>query len=156
MTKHLDEHEISDAVAGLELGAVSADHLESCLSCRQRVSEMRDLIDARRRELEADAPDWDRQRRGIFLRLPAGPAGHSARRRPWTRTLLAVAAVLVAAIGIRAFRQPAPPVEAGSDSELPVEQILADVEALLADDSVPGFERIDPGLEEELYENGAS
>jgi hypothetical protein len=37
-----------------------------------------------------------------------------------------------------------------------VEEILAEVDAVLADDSIPGFEVIDPGLEEAIYENGTS
>jgi hypothetical protein len=157
MNKHLDEHEITAAVAGLELEAAAAEHLGSCLSCRQRVSEMRDLIDARQRDLEAGAPDWERQRQKILARLPsAATVQPMRRRRVWTRPLLAVAAVLVAAIGLRALWMPAPSVDPLSDSELPVEQILAEVDAVLADDSIPGFELIDPGLEEELYENGTS
>ena len=51
---------------------------------------------------------------------------------------------------------PAPPVDSGVVPELPVEQILAEVDAVLADDTIPGFELIDPGLDEEFYENGAS
>ena len=78
-------------------------------------------------------------------------------RRRWTRPLLVAAAALVAAIGLRALWAPAPVVvENGTVSELPVEQILAEVDAVLADDSIPGFEIIDPGLEEAIYENGAS
>mgnify|MGYP001813987154 FL=1 len=156
MKNHLEEHEITAAVAGLELEDAAAGHLGACLSCRQRVSAMGELIDGRRQDLEAEAPDWDRQRQEILMRLPSVPAAQPARRRVWTRPLLAVAAVLVAVIGLRALWAPAPSVDPGNDSELPVEQILAEVDAMLADDSIPGFERIDPGLEEELSENGTS
>jgi anti-sigma factor RsiW len=156
MNNHLDEHEITDAVAGLELEAAAAEHLGSCLSCRQRVSAMRNLIDARKQHIEAEAPEWERQRQEILLRLPSATTGQAARRRVWTRPLLAVAAVLVAAAGLRALWSPTPPVDPMSDAELPVEQILAEVDALLADDSIPGFELIDPGLEDAIYENGAS
>jgi anti-sigma factor RsiW len=156
MNKHLDEHEITAAIAGLELEAAAAEHLGACLSCRQRVSAMREMIDARRQDLEVDAPDWERQRQEILLRLPSVTVEQPARRRVWTRPLLAVAAVLVVAIGLRALWMPPPSVDPLSDSELPVEQILAEVDAMLADDSIPGFELIDPGLEEELSENGTS
>jgi hypothetical protein len=156
MNNHLDEHEITAAVAGLELEATAAEHLGACLSCRQRVSAMRDLIDERRQELESDAPDWERQRQEVLLKLPAVPAVQPARRRVWTRPLLAVAAVLVAAVGLRALWAPAPAVDPGIGSELPVEQILAEVDAVLADDSIPGFEFIDPGMDDEIFENGAS
>ena len=98
----------------------------------------------------------DQQRQEILLRLPSAPTGQPARRRVWTRPLLAVAAVLVAAIGLRALWTPAPTADPVGDTELPVEQILAEVDAMLADDSIPGFEFIDPGIDEEIFENGAS
>jgi hypothetical protein len=70
--------------------------------------------------------------------------------------LLAVAAVVIAAIGLRALWLPTSSVEPVIDSELPVEQILAEVDAMLADDAIPGFELVDPGLEDAIYENGTS
>ena len=117
---------------------------------------MRELIDAQRLRLEAEAPDWERQRQEVLLRLPSALMAGPGRRRWWTRPLLAVAAVLVAAIGLRALWMPLPPSEPVAGSELPVEQILAEVDAMLADDSIPGFELIDPGLDDAIYENGAS
>jgi len=156
MNKHLDEREITAAVAGLELEAAAEEHLGSCLSCRQRVSAMRDLIDTRRQELEVDAPDWQRQQQEILARLPSAAMEQSTRRRVWTRPLLAVAALLVAAVALRALWMPAPAVDPGDDVELPVEQILAEVDAVLADDSIPGFELIDPGFEDAISGNGTS
>jgi hypothetical protein len=155
MKIHFDEHEITAAVSGLELEGAAVEHLRSCLSCRQQVSLMRNVIDARRRRLEAEAPDWERQRQEILLRLRS-PSMAPPKRRQWTRPLLAVAAVLVAAVGLRALWMPPPPTNPATGSELPVEQILAEVEAVLADDSIPGFELIDPGLDGTIYENGAS
>jgi anti-sigma factor RsiW len=155
MKSHLEEHEITAAVAGLEIEAMAEEHLGSCVSCRQQVSAMRSVIDARRRDLEAEAPDWERQRQEIMLRLPGTPMARPRRRR-WTRPLLAVAAVLVAAIGLRALWAPAPVVDPGVASELPVEQILAEVDAMLADDSIPGFELIDQGMDDAIFEDGAS
>jgi hypothetical protein len=156
MKNHLDEREISTAVAGLELESASEEHLGSCLSCRQRVSAMRGVIDARRHDLEEEAPDWECQRQEILLRLPTELAARPSHRRLWIRPLLAVAAVLVVAIGLRILWTPAPPADPVAGTELPVEQILAEVDAVLADDSIPGFELIDPGLEDAIYENGAS
>jgi hypothetical protein len=157
MKTHLEEHEITAAVAGLELEPEAAEHLGSCLSCRQQVSAMREAIDERRQHLEAEAPDWDRQRQEIMAKLPVTPTIRPQRRRWWTRPVLAAAAILVAAIGLRALWAPAPVVvDNEAASELPVEQILAEVDAVLADDSIPGFEIIDPGLEDAIYENGAS
>jgi anti-sigma factor RsiW len=155
MKSHLEEHEITAAVAGLELEAAVEEHLGSCVSCRRQVFAMREVIDARLEDLEAEAPDWERQRQEIMLQLPATPMARP-KRRLWTRPLLAVAAVLVAAIGLRALWEPAPVVDQGVVSELPVEQILAEVDAMLADDSIPGFELIDQGMDDVIFENGAS
>ena len=155
MKSHLEEHEITAAVAGLELEAAVEEHLGSCVSCRRQVSAMREVIDARLEDLEAEAPDWERQRQEIMLQLPATPMARP-RRRLWTRPLLAVAAVLVAAIGLRALWAPAPVVDPGVVSELPVEQILAEVDAMLADDSIPGFELLDQGMDDAIFDNGTS
>jgi len=155
MKSHLEEHEITAAVAGLELEAAAEEHLGSCVSCRRQVFAMREVIDARLEDLEAEAPDWERQRQEIMLQLPATPMARP-KRRLWTRPLLAVAAVLVAAIGLRALWEPAPVVDPGVVSELPVEQILAEVDAMLADDSIPGFELLDQGMDDAIFDNGTS
>jgi len=156
MKSHLEEHEITAAVAGIELEAAAEEHLGSCLSCRRQVSAVRDVIDARRGDLAAEAPDWERQRQEVMSQLPSAQTALRGRRRLWTRPLLAIAAVLVAAVGLRALWTPAPTADPGVVSELPVEQILAEVDAMLADDSIPGFELIGPGLDDAIYENGAS
>jgi hypothetical protein len=70
--------------------------------------------------------------------------------------LLAVAAVLVVAIGLRVLWAPAPVADPGIVSDLPVEQILAEVDAILDDDSIPGFELIDQGMDDAIFENGTS
>jgi len=156
MRTHLEEHEIIAAVVGLELEAAAEEHLGSCVSCRRQVSAMRDVIDARRGDLEAEAPDWERQRQEIMLQLPSTPTIRPLGRRRWARPLLAIAAVLVAAIGLRALWAPPPAVDPGIVSELPVEQILAEVDAMLADDSIPGFELLDQGMDDAIFDNGAS
>ena len=156
MKTHLEENELTAVVAGLDLEAAAEEHLGSCVSCRRQVSAMRDVIDARRGDLEAEAPDWVRQRREIMSQLPPAPTVRPMRRSPWTRPLLAIAAVLVAAVGLRALWTPAPTADPGVVSELPVEQILAEVDAMLADDSIPGFELIDQGMDDAIFENGAS
>jgi hypothetical protein len=154
MKSHLDEHEITTAVSGLGLEPAAEEHLASCLSCRQQVSSMRELVDARRQGLEAGVPDWDQQRQEVLLRLSsASTAGERYRR--WVRPWLALAAILVAAIGLRMLWTP-PPADRATNAELPVEQILAEVDAVLADDSIPGFELIERGLDDAVFENGAS
>jgi len=156
MKTHLEEHEITDAVAGLELEAAAEEHLGSCVSCRRQVSEMQEAFDSRRERLAAEAPDWERQRQEIMLQLPSTPMARPRRRRVWTGPLLAVAAILVAAIGLKAMWTPVPVADPGFAAEMPVEQILAEVDAMLADDSIPGFEVIDQGMDDAIFENGAS
>jgi len=154
MKTHLDDHEMTTAMSGLELEPAAEEHLASCLSCRQQVSSMRELIDARRQSLEAGVPNWDQQRQEVLLRLSsASTAGERYRR--WVRPLLAIAAILVAAIGLRVLWTP-PPADRATNAEIPVEQILAEVDAVLADDSIPGFELIEPGLDDAVFENGTS
>ena len=48
------------------LEAAVEEHLGSCVSCRRQVSAMREVIDARLEDLEAEAPDWERQRQEIM------------------------------------------------------------------------------------------
>ena len=158
MKNHLEDRHITAAVAGLELEPDVERHLASCLSCRLQVVEMREQIDARRGEIEAGAPDWERQRREILLRLPEAPVMASARRKRWVRPLLAAAAVLLMVIGLRVLWVPGTPVTPVVDGEIAVEEILAEVDAVLADEYLPGFESIDPGVSdpESIFENGSS
>lgn len=157
MTQHLKDHEITLAVAGLELDPAVAEHLASCVSCRLDVSKTLEVIEARRRSIEDEAPDWELQRRQILDHLAAPPEARHGRRRWWTRPLLVAAAVLVAAIGLRALLwNPRTPTEPVQRAEVPVEEILAEVDAVLADDSIPGLEVIDPGLESAISDNGTS
>jgi predicted anti-sigma-YlaC factor YlaD len=156
MKTHLEEHEINAAVAGLELETRAEEHLASCVSCRRQVSAMQELVDARRKELEAEAPDWERQLQEVMLRLPSTPRARASRHNLWTRSLLAIAAVLVAVVGLRALWAPVPPADSGVVTEMPVEQILAEVDAMLADDSIPGLELIDQEMDDAVFENGAS
>jgi len=89
-----------------------------------------------------------------MLQLPSTPTTRSFRHRQWARPLLAIAAVLVVAIGLRALWTPTPVADPGVVSELPVEQILAEVDAMLADDSIPGLELIDQRMDDAIFENG--
>jgi len=158
MNTHLDEHQITAAVAGLELEPEAEEHLVSCLSCRQRVAAFKDLIDARGEQMAAEMPDWDRQQAEILLQLPKSLTGRPAKTRRWTRALFAAAAAVLVAVGLEFMWSPAPMGEPVVELEVPIEQILAEVDAALADDSLPGFESIDPGVDDpkSYFENGAS
>ncbi len=155
--RHLDDDQITAAVAELELEAWAEEHLASCLSCRQQVHDMRELIDMRRDRLTKEAPDWQRQRQEILLQLPSTVVARPRRNPRWLRPMLAAAAVLLVTVGLGLMRLTA----GGGGSEAPelaVEQILAEVDAVLADEAIPGFESIDPGMDdlEKLFSNGAS
>jgi hypothetical protein len=147
MTNHLDEHEISAAVAGLELAGPAAEHLESCLECRRRVAGMTQTILQRRAGQAAGEPDWEAARAVVLARLPGVESEPSAAGRlRWWRPLAAAAAVVAIAVAVGLLVPQRVAVDP-SEAELPVEEILAEVDAVLADDSIPGFELIDPGLE---------
>jgi hypothetical protein len=161
MSRHLEELELSAAVAGLELEREAVDHLASCLSCRQRVRAALELIGERRAELEVNEPDWEAQRNAVLDRLPQGSVV-TLRRSTWWRPLLAAAALLaLAASALLLLPRPAPQV---ADRQLPVEQILAEVDATLDGDAIPGFAPLSalvPGVDDDdelrsLFDNGAS
>jgi hypothetical protein len=147
MTDHLDEQEISAAVAGLSLAGAAAAHLSSCLDCRRQVVELELLIGCRRAEQTTGELDWEAARAAVLARLPAAEnEPFEARRLRWWRPLAAAAAVVVAAVAVGLLAPERVAVDP-SESEMPVEEILAEVDAVLEDDSIPGFELIDPGLD---------
>ena len=156
MKNHLNPEEFAAAVAGLELEPAVREHLESCMVCRQEVTDLERLIVARREEMLTHEPDWAASAKQIMDRLPAASVAGGQRRLRWLRPVLAVAAVLVMAVGLGILwpnGQVEPPV-----GEPSVEEILAEMDELLSDDSIPGFEIIDPELDdlETFFDNGAS
>ena len=82
MNSHLNDDQISSAVAGLPLDERSEEHLASCLSCRREIEMMNRVVDDRRAEILADTPDWDHQKDQIMARLPAAGA---VRGKLWRR-----------------------------------------------------------------------
>ena len=142
MKDHLDDVEFAAALAGDELSGEVSEHLGACVSCRRQLAEMRGWIEERRQRMERDAPDWQDQLDRIAARLDGVPAPR--RQRRWLRPAVAAAAAVAVAVGVGIMRLPR-----GEDvrSDLAVEEILAEADALLADDTIPGFEVIDPGFE---------
>jgi hypothetical protein len=152
MKSHLTSEEISAAVAGLEIDAPARDHLEGCVVCRAEGADLERRIAIRRRELRAEAPDWDVQTRQIMDRLPAAAGKDARRHRRWLRPVLALAAVLVLAVGLGILRSGG---SAGPPAPEPsVEDILAEMDELLSDDSIPGFEIIDPWIDDHTMDFG--
>jgi hypothetical protein len=156
MTTHLTDQEIAAAVAGGDLDQTARDHLADCVSCRTEVTDFHELVDSRRAQIAASEPDWPAMAGGVLDRLAALQPETAVRRPRWLRPVLAMAATVVIAVGIGLLLpdRHAPQ----SSDELAVEEILAEMDELLADDSIPGFEAIDPGTEElsSLIDNGAS
>jgi hypothetical protein len=153
MKDHLDDVEFAAALAGDELAGEVAEHLGTCVSCRRQLAGMRGWIEERRDRAERDAPDWKEQLERISARLDGVP--EPRRHRRWLRPAVAAAALIAVAVGVGILQQ-----RQGDDvrGDLTVEEILAETDALLADDSIPGFEVIDPGLEglREDPDNGVS
>lgn len=151
MSQHLDAGTLAAAVAGLELAPAAAAHLAACVSCRRSVDETVRALGARRDQLANEAPDWAAQRQAILARLPAPVVSLAPRRR--LRPLLALAAfILVGVLGLGLWRLDLArrPESPSLDERLALEQVLAEADALLADDSIPGFEPIDPFADSDL------
>jgi hypothetical protein len=158
MTRHLDDQEMTAAVAELELAPERAEHLGSCLDCSRQVAVLARLIERRRAEMTAGEPDWEVTSAAVLARI-AGSTGESPapQRVRWWRPLAAAAATVLVAVAV-VLLSPGERGQAPARSELPVDEILAEVDAVLDDDSIPGFEAIDPGLDmlEGYAANGAS
>lgn len=142
MKNHLDDVEFTSALAGERLDDEVTGHLGACVSCRRQLAGMRAWIDEQRDRTVQDAPDWQDQLDRIAARLDAVPTPR--RRARWLRPAVAAAALVMVAVGIGVVTLPR---EDEVREDLTVEEILAEAEALLADDSIPGFEVIDPGIE---------
>ena len=156
--RHLSDDEMATVSAGLPLEAGASEHLNSCLSCRSEIVAMKSLIDERRELLISEAPDWDRQRQNILERLPEESA--SAHYWRWKQPIMALAASLVIAIGISVIRFGSDTPQPITTAEVTLEDILAETESLLEDDSIPGLWVADPISDvddiETLFGNGAS
>jgi len=157
MKRHLSPEEITAAAAGLEIDEAARRHLASCIACRTEAERLGGVVDARRREIVAGAPDWAASKASVMDRLPESAARGAARKPRWLRPALAAAAALVVAVGLGVLR-PDGTVDPPTVGDPAVEEILAEMDELLSDDGIPGFEIIDPesGDLEAYFDNGAS
>ncbi|MEE4270276.1 MAG: hypothetical protein V2I67_01295 [Thermoanaerobaculales bacterium] len=157
MNRHLNPEEITAVAAGLEIDDAAQRHLDSCVACRAEVERLDGVIDARRAEIVAEEPDWAASKTAVMDRLPESAAPDATRKPRWVRPALAAAAAVVVAVGLGVLR-PENPVDPTTGGDPAVEEILAEMDELLSDDGIPGFEIIDPesGDLEAYFDNGAS
>ncbi len=140
MNRHLDEETLTALVAELDVGDEEREHLQGCVFCRRRIDKIRGPLESRRREIEAEAPDWDEHKGRIMADVLAA-TGRQLRppAKLWMRSALALAACVVIAVTVGIFTQENPAI---TQDEIPIEQILAEVDDLLAGDDLPGFEAL--------------
>jgi len=148
MKRHLDEKQLTGILMGEVMPTPIQDHIESCLSCRRKLDGLRNAVEAVRRDQESEMPDWDLQRQiileGLENRQATNGTGELHRLRRLRRFILPLAAGVFLALGGITLRQarvsPAVPTPRPA---LPIEEILTQADALLSDDSIPGFEGLD-------------
>lgn len=152
MTHHLDRDTMDLAAAGLLTDPVARAHLEDCVACRRAIDRFREVVDARRAEMERDMPDWDAQRMRILDRLPRRSSVTPIRTgRRWTRPILAAAATLLIAVGGSVFyHRSGPSPGATNRTEPAVEDILAQTDSLLDAEGIPGFNILDEVTDEDV------
>lgn len=141
MTTHLDDWQLSAFLASAELDRTMSEHLGSCMVCRRRLETFRQAVGEHRLALAEEAPDWQEQKQAILVRLDTTNRSASGRRpRRWLRPVLAAAATVVCVLGAALLQKTGDStLVATPRPELPIEEIFAQTEALLADDTIPGF-----------------
>jgi len=158
MTQHLDDREITQMLAGDDLAQTRHDHLENCLSCRAKIEDFRNAVEALRLKQKEEMPDWENQKDTILQRLAddqverpkneilnpnARYSSGSGWKRNFRRHLLMAAAMLLLFLGGIHLRSRSDlPLIATPKPELQIEDILLTADALLADTAIPGFESL--------------
>ncbi len=151
MSRHLDDHELASAAAGIPLEPERLAHLEECVSCRRSVNLFLDHVENRRRAMEEEAPDWDAHLEKVLDRLPYSSAAPLAVRRRWLSPLLAAAATITLAVGTGMVVHMSGPAPVPTPRpEIEIEEILAQAESLLAEDGIPDFDVLDNITDDDL------
>ncbi len=151
MTRHLDDHELASATAGIPLEPERLAHLEGCISCRRSVKHFLDQVNERRRSISREAPDWDAQTKRILAGLPLTQVKPISGRRRWLSPLLAAAATITIVVGTGLMVQRTRPASDPSPRpEIEIEEILAQTDSLLADEGIPGLDVFDDLTDDDL------
>ncbi len=151
MTRHLDDHELASATAGIPLEPEQQTHLEGCISCRRSVDHFLGQINERRRLISLEAPDWDAQSKRVLDALPLAQVTPVNIRRRWLSPLLAAAATITIVVGTGLIVQKNGPAPVPSPRpDIQIEEILAQADSLLADEGIPGFDVFDDITDDDL------
>ncbi len=151
MTRHLNEHELASATAGIPLEAEQQAHLEGCISCRQSINHFLEILNERRHSINDGAPDWDHHANEILTGISSAPEKSIFVRRRWRSPLLAAAATLIITFGAGVlFRMTGPATAPPSRPEIQIEEILAQAESLLADEGIPGLDVFEDVTDDDL------
>lgn len=143
MNRHLNDSELAFAAAGFDLEPGPTAHLEACISCRRSVDLFLNRVDERRRAIEEEAPNWDEQLDQILGGLSIHSTKPAEKVRRWLGPLLATAATVIIAIGTGLIVQERDPVPVPTPRpDIKIEEILAQTDALLSEEGIPGFEII--------------
>jgi len=149
MNRHLESNEVDALICGEELDQARMEHLRNCISCRKEIESFRAIVDTAAVEMEAGMPEIETQIEAVLRRIAPiedaeEPAARSLSRKGIRRALLLAAATLLLVLGglrlrpgVRIAAQPTPL------PGLKIEEILSTTDALLADNSIPGFESLD-------------
>jgi len=149
MNRHLESKEVDALICGEELDQERMEHLRNCLSCRKQIESFREIVDAAALEIEAEMPEIDTQVEAVLGRLAAvegvkEPVSRAVSRQGLRRALLLAAATLLLILGGLKLRPGAGiAVQPTPRPGLKIEEILSTTDALLADNSIPGFESLD-------------
>jgi hypothetical protein len=148
---HLSDAAFERLLSGRPVSAEDQQHLDGCLVCRRELEAVSRSLAHHQRDLSEHEPDWEAQKAAIMDRLPTASVTPIRRTPHWNRRIMAAAATLFVAIGVgwmvRTGGDTTAPQTAGA---MPVEEILATADTLLADDDIPGFGLIDPFAESEV------
>lgn len=143
--QHLSEQDLTAVVAGLELDSPARSHLADCVACRRAVRATEDVIAMRRLHLEAEAPDLDHQCELVLEAIASDRVVRHSPRWSWRLMVAAAAAVVVILLGGMVWMNGLHEASSGTSplaaNEAPFvpEDVLAEVDAALAEDQIPGF-----------------